>query len=657
MDTIIDQQVAMDEALVPRAKRLRIRRSNFRLLLDIKSKESTLQLVYDFLRICLFFKAFLVTADVPEIYMQEFCATTTVHYHSIRFKMDNKKHIMNLESFRDMLHICLRVHGQSFNEPPFKEEILAFIHFLGHSAGIRTLTDVNINKLYQPWRSFTAIINKCLTEKSSCYDNLRLSQAQILWGLPPEEFATGEAAPKPKASVRRTRTSSDTSIIPPIAAAGLRLTTSQKGVLDVPTDESEEELLWNSTDDEGADDEGKDGDDAEEDEGDDGEKGDGDDDDDEDDDGEEGDDDDDQEVVSDDDKDDAEKSGDDEEEGGNSEDERNGEEDLGLNVSREGRIKEEEEDKLYRHVNINQERGLQTTLEVEDSHVTLTPVNPDGIESIFGSTSQLDVETPTSMNEAVKVAFQVQSDRLRDETQRENDEFLRTVDENMKKIIKEQVKEQVKDEEPSAGPNRGSMRRKEGKEPESRSALTETTTRSAGMSTQGSRSRQASVSESALAEEPMQTTSQMEEPSHLEFDTGADDQPIVQSSQHPEWFSPQQKPPTLDRDWNKTLPAVHRSIQPWISELAKQADSRSFFNKLMDTPLVFSNFLMIRLRVDTLTPEFLIGPTYELMKGSCKSLVELEYHLEDITPRVFRSLTTSIKSQCTFCILRVYVKS
>nr|GEV60975.1 hypothetical protein [Tanacetum cinerariifolium] len=62
MDTIIDQQVGMDEALVPTAHRLRIRRSNFRLLSDIKSKESTLQLVYDVLRICLFFKAFMVTA-------------------------------------------------------------------------------------------------------------------------------------------------------------------------------------------------------------------------------------------------------------------------------------------------------------------------------------------------------------------------------------------------------------------------------------------------------------------------------------------------------------------------------------------------------------------------------------------------------------------
>nr|GEV04044.1 hypothetical protein [Tanacetum cinerariifolium] len=77
-------------------------------------------------------------------------ATTTVHHHAIRFKMDNKKHIVNLESMIDMLHICPRVHGQSFAKPPFEEEILAFIHFLGHSAAIRTLTDVNINKLYQP---------------------------------------------------------------------------------------------------------------------------------------------------------------------------------------------------------------------------------------------------------------------------------------------------------------------------------------------------------------------------------------------------------------------------------------------------------------------------------------------------------------------------
>nr|GFD03095.1 hypothetical protein [Tanacetum cinerariifolium] len=34
--------------------------------------------------------------------------------------------------------------------------------------------------------------------------------------------------------------------------------------------------------------------------------------------------------------------------------------------------------------------------------------------------------------------------------------------------------------------------------------------------------------------------------------------------------------------------------------------------------------------VDTLTPDLLAGPTYELMKGSCTSLTEHEYHLEEI---------------------------
>nr|GEU76061.1 hypothetical protein [Tanacetum cinerariifolium] len=43
------------------------------------------------------------------------------------------------------------------------------------------------------------------------------------------------------------------------------------------------------------------------------------------------------------------------------------------------------------------------------------------------------------MNEAVKVAVKIQYDYLRDEAQLENDEFLKTIDENMQKIIKEQT--------------------------------------------------------------------------------------------------------------------------------------------------------------------------------------------------------------------------
>nr|GEX51277.1 hypothetical protein [Tanacetum cinerariifolium] len=299
-------------------------------------------------------------------------ATTTVYYHSIRFKMDTKKHIIDLESFKDILHIYPRVPGQLFVDPPFEEEILAFIRFLGDSAAIRTLTDVNINKLYQPWRSFAALINKCLTGKSSGYDSLRLFQAQILWGLYHkrnidyaylmwEDFVyqvehknqkksnemyyprftkviihhfmskdpsiprrnkvnwhyvrndfisdtsitppTVAASPRPKASLKDKQTTKaskakslsalsevamteaqqlklvlkrskqQTHISQPSGSGADEGTGSKPRVPDVPTDESEEELSWNSMDDKGDDNKGKDDDGDEEDEGDDGEEG------------------------------------------------------------------------------------------------------------------------------------------------------------------------------------------------------------------------------------------------------------------------------------------------------------------------------------------------------------------------------------------------
>ncbi|GJY47431.1 hypothetical protein Tco_0436494 [Tanacetum coccineum] len=125
----------------------------------------------------------LILADVLKINMQEFWATATVHHHSIRFKINNKKHIVNLEYFREMLQICPKLPNQQFEELPFEEAILTFLRDLGHSGEIKMITDVNVNKLHQPWRSFVAVINKCLSGKSIGYDSLRLSQAQILWGM------------------------------------------------------------------------------------------------------------------------------------------------------------------------------------------------------------------------------------------------------------------------------------------------------------------------------------------------------------------------------------------------------------------------------------------------------------------------------------------
>nr|GFC11498.1 hypothetical protein [Tanacetum cinerariifolium] len=162
-------------------------------------------------------------------------------------------------------------------------------------------------------------------------------------------------------------------------------------------------------------------------------------------------------------------------------------------------------------------------------------------------------------------------------------------------------------EGPSAGSDRGSKRQKEGGGHASASTPSEKATRSEGRTTKGTQSQQMSARESALAEEPVQTTCQMEEPPH-----------------------PPRKPPSSDRAWNTTLPTAQGDAQSWISNLARQTDARSSFKELLDTPIDFSNFIMHRLNVDTLTPDLLAGPTYELMRGSCTSLPELEYHLEEV---------------------------
>nr|GEZ69283.1 hypothetical protein [Tanacetum cinerariifolium] len=171
-------------------------------------------------------------------------------------------------------------------------------------------------------------------------------------------------------------------------------------------------------------------------------------------------------------------------------------------------------------------RGLQVSHDVEDSHVSLTPIHPDGqqesssvssfvtsmlnpisdasVESIFTTASSSVAPLPTpiptmtpyiittittashppipptpipsevlqnlptqtnpfaeavlnipsivhqymnqQMHEAVRVAVQIQTDRLHDSYQKENDEFFKIIDDNMKRIIKEQVKSQVKDQ-------------------------------------------------------------------------------------------------------------------------------------------------------------------------------------------------------------------
>nr|GEV32650.1 hypothetical protein [Tanacetum cinerariifolium] len=761
MDTTIDQQVAMDEALIPHAKRLRIGMSNFLLLSDIKSKESTLQLVYDHLRQCPFFKAFLVTADVEhkdtkksnEMYYPRFMKVIIHHFMSKDPSIPRRN--------KELHHLSLRLWKTKSSPdvtitPPTVAACPRLTTFeKGKQAAKATKA-----------KSLSALSEVAITEAQ----HLKLVTKRILQQTRISQ-ASGSGADEGTGSI--------------------------PGVPDVPTDESEEELSWNSTDEEGDDD------------------------------------DDDQEVVRDDDKDDEkydeEEGGDDEQEYDeeeyaeetrdeesfdpipktleNSDDEGNGEEDLSLNVGRkEDHDEEEEEDELYRGVNINQRRGIQATLEVKGSHVTLTPVNPDvaPLPMTAPTMTPSTIATITITSQAPILPTTAPSTIIQDlpnfgslfgfdnrlmTLEANFSEFMQTnqfaravsaileivqrymdqrMNEAVKKIIKEQVKKQVKvqvskilprieqtvnekleaevltrsshslktsyavaadlsetelkkiliekmegnksihrsdlqrnlykafveayesdkiildtygetitlkrwrdddadkDKEPSTRPDQGLRDAEKEKSLSQQALIRKLLPRALACQYKGlNLDRRAEDQQFVQSSQHPEWFSQQQKPPSLDRDwnktvpaTHGSIQPwiselskqtdsrssfnelmdtpldfsifLINQLKHPEWFSQQQKPPSLDRDWNKTVPATHGSIQPWISELSKQTDSRSSFNELMDTPLDFSIFLINQLKVDTLTLELLAGPTYELMKGSCKSLVELKYHLEEV---------------------------
>ncbi|GJV15451.1 hypothetical protein Tco_1360774 [Tanacetum coccineum] len=92
--------------------------------------------------------------------------------------MDKKKKFdLNLEIFRDIFQICPRVHGQNFNELPTDEDIVSFFKELGHTKEIKTITDIVVDQMHQPWRTFATIINRSLSRKIIGLDKLRLSRA------------------------------------------------------------------------------------------------------------------------------------------------------------------------------------------------------------------------------------------------------------------------------------------------------------------------------------------------------------------------------------------------------------------------------------------------------------------------------------------------
>ncbi|GJU32646.1 hypothetical protein Tco_1176235 [Tanacetum coccineum] len=123
------QQVARDEKWVPFSKRVKVSSTNVRLETTVPQKEETFQVVIDLVKNSSCFKAFTISSDVPEIFMQQlwYSIKKVQGTDSYEFLLANKKCVVNDDVFRIILDICPRVEGVNFTDVPDDDTTLAFL--------------------------------------------------------------------------------------------------------------------------------------------------------------------------------------------------------------------------------------------------------------------------------------------------------------------------------------------------------------------------------------------------------------------------------------------------------------------------------------------------------------------------------------------------
>ncbi|GJX83711.1 hypothetical protein Tco_0333192 [Tanacetum coccineum] len=156
---------ARDDALVAPDDRAEIGKCNIRIDPNKIQKETTYQVVLDTLKLFPYYNAFLITADVPEIYMHQFWFTISKIKDSstYKFKLDNKTFKIGVEVFYEVLQIYPRLPNQEFVEPHSHEDTVSFIKEIGYNGDLESITELSTDHLYQPWRTFAAIINRILS--------------------------------------------------------------------------------------------------------------------------------------------------------------------------------------------------------------------------------------------------------------------------------------------------------------------------------------------------------------------------------------------------------------------------------------------------------------------------------------------------------------
>ncbi|GJR87016.1 hypothetical protein Tco_0211027 [Tanacetum coccineum] len=155
-------------------------------------------------------------------------------------------------------------------------------------------------------------------------------------------------------------------------------------------------------------------------------------------------------------------------------------------------------------------------------------------------------------------------------------------------------------------------------------------------SSKGSKSQSKSSGKSAQAEEPVFKIVDTEMTQDQGDDMGnTEDQPNVEEASKHDWFKNLENPLTSNRDWNDGKQIDFRPPHTWIRKMVKTGKPPNTFDELMSTPVDFSAYVLHNLKTKNLTQEHLVGPAFNLLKGTCKSRVELEFHFEEFPANYF----------------------
>ncbi|GJZ37004.1 hypothetical protein Tco_0583195 [Tanacetum coccineum] len=181
------------------------------------------------------------------------------------------------------------------------------------------------------------------------------------------------------------------------------------------------------------------------------------------------------------------------------------------------------------------------------------------------------------------------------------------MDKGVADTVKDNKRKHDDDEDPLAGPNQGKQtKRRRTKDSESSKKPSTTKETPKGKAP----SKGSKTSKSTLAKEPVK-----EPIVEVVMDDADNVQPL--------------RPPTPDPEWNKRQVALDQTEQPWFNQMVFAIKDPLTFNDLMATPIDFFKYVLNGLKIENLTQDILLGPAFNLLKGTCYSSIELEYNFQE----------------------------